>query len=154
MHPNMTRIVFCVCLDLFCCNIAIADLGNCLVLRGGDSGLDGDAFDKNSKAIYSAYANSDDSDGDFVFLLEILPSTHPIDAYELTSIRLAIGDSWKLRGYRIRASGIRGLDNGVTEIVRALKLGGIHRLRPGVRSGQVAKPQVDEPVSDYAPDEK
>lgn len=149
MTSNAWKTLGLACLvGLLYCRAAHADLGTCLVFRGGDSDLEGDFFDKTTKSICDAYSVSSWSDRDFVFVLDIAEKSRPEGSYAILPIELVMGDRsvsknpWTLQGYKITAPDVDGIRNGVAEIVSALRAGSIYRLQPGRRSGAVANPQT------------
>ena len=61
--------------------------------------------------------------------------------------RLVIGESWTLTGYKITATDIDGIKNGVAEIVKAFEApdaGVIFRLAGGEREEPVEAPRTRE----------
>ena len=147
MNTKALKTVACACFaNAFCCSLAHADLANCIVYRGGDSALEGDAWDECATSIIDAHNGADESDIDFVFVLTIHPS-RPDVSYTITPIRLVIGESWTLTGYKITARDIEGIQNGVAEIVKAfnaLDAGVIYHLAGGEREEPVETPRTRE----------
>ena len=144
MKSKVLKVLAWTCAaNLLHCSIAHADLGNCFVFRGGDSHLDGDVYDESSKSIYEAYAASSNSDGDFIFLLDVTESSRPKGSYAIQRIRLIVGDSWALKGYKISAPDVDGIRNGTAEVVHAFRSGDIYRLESGDRDEAVPAPRTD-----------
>jgi|GEM_PF-2276646 hypothetical protein len=129
--------------SLILCTPARADLANCFVLRGGDS-LGRVAVKKLRKTIHDAYQTSRDSDVDVMFLLEIDKRTRPKGGYTIRKASLVLGESWTIQGCRISASDLKGMQNGVAEICKAMKKGSVLRLKTGPRKGLLAKPLYDK----------
>lgn len=147
----MTFVFACLC-SLVYCPTAYADLGNCFVYRGGDSDLEGEFYDKTKQLIYAGHTAWKWSSDDIVIVLDIAGKSKPKGSYEIRPIELVMGDRtltkhpWTLRGYKITAPDVTGIQNGVAEIVAALKADTFSQLQTGRRNGPVATPRTrDEP---------
>ncbi|MHC4405335.1 MAG: hypothetical protein ACYTG0_37285, partial [Planctomycetota bacterium] len=93
--------------------------------------------------IYDAYAASSDSAEDLLFVLAI-EGQRPPGAYSVQKAKLILGETWPIQGYKISASDVDGIMNGVVEIKKAFDDGRIYRLKTGTRSGLLAEPLYDE----------
>jgi hypothetical protein len=142
MNQRRVAVCFWVFLPIaLCCSAARADFGNCIVLRTESSDLDGVVFRKISRSICNAYGASDDSDSDFVLLLDLnihKDMAKSKGSYVIHRIRLVITDSWTLHGYKISARDVDGIRRGSDEVIGAFKAGDIDRLSAGYRDGAVA----------------
>ena len=121
-------IVLAILSILISTSTAKADLGNCMVLRGPDSRLDGKLNEKLSKSIYESFNQSNRSDGSMVFVLSIT-GDQADGSYTIGKARLVLGESWTLNGYKITAHSEQGLQNGVQEVRQAFAAGKIDCLK-------------------------
>lgn len=137
MAKDATAVRFAaVCVSLFCCATARADVGNCMILRNASPQLEGKDFAELSTALYNAYSGSYNGDQDFVFILELHQHPAPEGDYTITPIELAMNSTWKVGGYRLEAADLARLRRGVAELKSAFRTNdGIHHVKPGTRKG-------------------
>jgi hypothetical protein len=119
---------------------AKADLANCIVLWRCDGKVGRACEMIVSESIYDAYAGSENSADNLVFILD-MKSDLRAGEYAVDRTKLVFGEAFTLDGYRIRAADTDGLMNGVIEIQKGLNDGRIYELRPGKRNGLLATPQ-------------
>jgi hypothetical protein len=126
-------------------SIAVADLGNCLIVRSCDQRLGGAVEEVVSKYIYHAYASSEISDANLFFLVQIDDQLKP-GSYRIEPIKLVrdARNSWTFSGYEIAAGDVTGILNGAVEVAKALESGNdaFSKLKTGTRNGLVTKSEL------------
>ena len=142
MKPKLLS-AFALFALLLSANIARADLANCFVYTWCYGQLDKANQKALTDEICDAYAGSDQSADDMVFLL-VIYGDYPPGGYSIGEAKLKLYGSWTLVGYEIEAANVAGLKNGVAEIKKAFADGRIYDLKGGKREGPVKEPLYEE----------